>query len=446
MMLSQLLMSRREFVLSASALALLESSSAADAPDLFAACESVLKTVSARVLDDLWDKQGQETPTDPDDAKDLEKVFGLFVKDAASKSEFLFTKKFVCQPANSNGVEFILPHADSNGVPLDALLRNRIAAQSVPKLKTRCGEIRTDYVQPVPDIVFPTPATTLNISFQYLGTEDLTATTLPTEVENNSGAIGIKISSGFVRRLMQSCIYAFPVVRDSRTLLWSTLRLLEGSGDSILVEAADGPTSISLLPLFCVVDTHPYKFIADQKQVVVVTESFHRVFDAFIDLKKGKKLGPEVDIARLRNDIEHLAGISQMFFLTTNYIVCHEVAHAVYLHTVTSDTKKNHHQEMIADQAATTHMFITALTDSLDVSRSWTKYWKYSLVGSKPFEQSLLWYERLFGFGIATNIALDVLGSHGNSTHPENESRWSRNVRVWNNWALALSNITIAKR
>jgi hypothetical protein len=195
-----------------------------------------------------------------------------------------------------------------------------------------------------------------------------------------------------------------------------------------------------------VVDSRAYAFNADQQQIVAAAGSFHRVFDAFMKLGRGDKLGNNVDVEKLRTDIEILRGITQLFFLTVNFILCHEVAHAVYLHTVTSDQKRNHEQEMIADQAATLHLFMITLTDCLDANHSWTQYWKYSLVGSKPLEERLLWFERLFGFGVATNIALDVLGSHANATHPENQERWDRNARVWNNCALAFSNVTTFKR
>jgi hypothetical protein len=440
------LISRRDFVISGFALGFLNRIPIADDnTDLLAACESVLKTASARVLDDLWDERGRETPTDPDDANDLQKVFGLFIKDSSSKSEFLLTKNFAGKPTSSNGIDFVLPYADPDGIPLDALLRQRIAAHSLPRLTTRSGEKTSSYAEPVPLIEFPKPATTLNISFQYLGTEDLTATTFPTQVANNSGDIQINISSGFVRRVMQSCIYAYPVIRDSRTVLWPTLKLLQGPGDSILVESEAGPTSITLLPLLCVVNKRAYAFNTDQQQIVAVTGSFHRTLETFMKLRQGQNLGKDFDVKKLRSDIQILAAIFQMFFLAVNFIVCHEVAHAVYLHTATSDQKRNREQELIADQAATLHLFMTALTDSLDANHSWTRYWKYSLVGSEPLEERLTWFERLFGFGLATNIALDVLGSHASATHPENEERWARNVRVWNNCSLAFSNITTLK-
>jgi hypothetical protein len=445
--LSTPLLTRREFVISGILLALVGDSAIADNDsDLYTALESVLKTVSGRVLDDLWDEHGRETPIDAGDVKDLENVFGLFLKDGASKSEFLFTKSFVSKPTSSNGIDFVLPYGGSGGVPLDELLRQRVAAHPVPRLITRSGEKMTDYVEPIPQIEFPKPATTLNISIQYSGSEDLTASTFPAGVTNSSGNIQITISTGFVRRVMQSCIYAYPVIRDSRTLLWRTLKLLQGSGDSVLVESDAGPTSISLLPLLCVVENRAYTFSADQQQIVAVMGSFHRVFQAFMELRGGDRLGNNVDVEQLRRDTEVLAGISELFFLTITFILSHELAHAVYLHTVTNDQKRNHEQELIADQAATLQLFVIALTDSLDANHSWTQYWRYSLIGSKVLEQKLLWFERLFGFGVATNIALDVLGSHDNTTHPQSQERWARNVRVWNNCALAFSNVTTLKR
>lgn len=438
------LISRRQFMFLAFALASLKDYvSADDDSDLFAACESVMKTVSGRVLDDLWDEHGGETTIDPDDIKDLHDVFELFVKDGAAKSEFLFTKNFVSKPTSSNGIDFVLPYADESGLPLDVLLRHRIAAQPAPRLVTITGEKRTDYLEPVPHIEFPKPAAALNIVFDYSGSEDLKAETLSTPIGDNKGIAQISISTGFIRRVMQSCIYANPVICDSRTLLWRNLKLMPGTSDSILVESEAGPTSISLLPLLCAVDSGVYNFNADQQHIVAVMGSFHRVFKAFMTLRSGEKLGRDVDIKNLRNDIDILAGISELFFLTVTFIVTHEVAHAVYLHTVANDDqKRNHEQELIADQAATLHLFLTALTDSLDKAHTWTEYWKYSLVGSTTLERRLLWFERLFGFGVATNIALEVLGNRADSTHPEKEERWARNVRVWNNCAVAFSNVT----
>jgi hypothetical protein len=440
------LISRRDFFLLTAALIASQLSQKGDETfELLAACESVLKTASARILDDLWDEHGRETPLDSGDTTDLQNVFELFLKNATSMSEFLFTKKFVSKPTSSNGIDFVLPYADQTGVGLDVMLRQRIMAQPTPLLLTRAGRWRKDYVQPTPKIEFPAPAAALKITLNFSASENSTASTFPVEIADNIGTIRITLTAGFVRHVMQSCIYANPVIRDSRTLLWQTLKLNRGPDDSILVESGTGPASISLLPLMCAVERDVYKFKTDSKQITTAMESFHRVFRAFTILRAGDKLPRDVDVRELRKDITSLTGIFEIFFLTFTFILSHEVAHAVYLHTVTTDQKRNHQQELIADQAATLHLLMFALTNLLNTAHTWTKYWKYSLIGTDVLRQQLLWFERLFGFGVATNIALEVLERHANATHPENEERWERNVRVWNNSVLAFSVVTTPK-
>jgi hypothetical protein len=222
--------------------------------------------------------------------------------------------------------------------------------------------------------------------------------------------------------------------------------VLKGLGDSILVQTETGPTSITLLPLLCAVDSRIYSFKTNDEQITAVMKSFHNVFVNFVKLRKGERLGKDVDLVQLRADIDTLSGLFELFFLTAHFILCHEVAHAVYLHEETNDQKRNYEQEMIADQAAILHLLVVALTQCLDASHSWTQYWKYSLIGSEQLNKKLLWFERLFGFAVAINIALNVLGDHSSKTHPEDEERWRHSVRVWNNCVLAFSNVTTFER
>jgi hypothetical protein len=99
---------------------------------------------------------------------------------------------------------------------------------------------------------------------------------------------------------------------------------------------------------------------------------------------------------------------------------------------------------MIADQLATLQLFINALTQSIDQGRSWTEYWKYSLLGSNALRQRLSWFESLFAFNFATNIALNLLGNDMSGSHPATEDRWRNNVRTWNNCAIAFSKISLS--
>lgn len=445
--LPKLPFTRREFVASGILLPLFGRFKIPDDnADLLALCESVMKTASARVLDDLWDEHGQETRLDAADTQDLWRVFKLFVESGAKESEFLLTSRFVNKPTSSNGVDFVLPYADSNGVPLDVLLTQRITARPVPMLITRAGKRITDYVEPIPTMKLPAPAKNLYIAFEYSGSEEITASTFPTSVGGNSGQFQITLSTGFIRRVMQSCIYAYPVIRNTRTLLWPNLEVVKGPSDSILVQTDTGPTSITLLPLLGAVDSRIYSFKTNGEQIAAVMKSFHNVFVNFVKLRKGEALGKDVDVTQLREDIDILSGLFEVFFLTAHFILCHEVAHAVYLHEETNDQKRNYEQEMIADQAAILHLLVVALTQCLDATHSWTQYWNYSLIGSEALNKKLLWFERLFGFAVAINIALNLLGGHSSATHPEDEDRWQRSVRVWNNCVLAFSNVTTFKR
>jgi hypothetical protein len=434
--------SRRDFILSTCALALLGRVARADENiDLLAACEHVFKTVSMRVLDDLWDKHGEETHTGEDDTADLQKVFTLFAKETADRSEFLLTRNFISKPISSNGIDFILPFADplGEGLPLPTLLRQRIERAPVLRLKTRAGTTTTAYTESRDIVSFPMAADRLQIEIIYDGSEQIVGSTFPSSTDQHSANAQIRITTGFVRRVMESSIYAYPVIHDSRTLLWPTLLLRQGPKDTILVEGAEGPVAISLLPLFCRTERAIYNFESDKREIVKVMERFYRVFSVFQVLRKGQKLPRSVDVEQLRHDIEVLEAISQLFFLTCNFILCHEIAHAVYLHRPTNDSGEALMHELQADQAATLHLFLIALTDCLDPEQSWTRYWRYSRIGQQDLGRRLGWFERLFGFGLATNIALGVIEPSSKIVQRQSEQRWLQNVHLWNECALAFS-------
>jgi hypothetical protein len=188
-----------------------------------------------------------------------------------------------------------------------------------------------------------------------------------------------------------------------------------------------------------VTDPAVYIYQEEEKQFRSVHASFWRVYDRFESLGKGGKLPSLTERAVLEEDVATLDALSQLYFLTLMFIVSHETAHAFFMHEVSSDLAKNAQHEQIADNAATVHLFLVALTNTVNNDKTWTGSWRYSQLGSEMLENKLVWYERLFGFGIASNIALRLLSETDDPYHPARLARWGQNVRLWNNCVLACS-------
>jgi hypothetical protein len=387
----------------------------------------------------FWDKKGKKLATDAEDRANLQKAFEGYTEQIAPLYVFMLSKLFAPRPFTLNGINFYMPYGGDSGLALDKLLRERFASLHRLPLIAKDGKVIADYATPVPDLTFPPHAEKLDLNFAYSAEEEIKGQTVPNFTNAGTGSATMTLSTGFLRTVLLGCIYAIPIVRESRTLLWQRLKLESGTGDAVLVNAPDGLWSMSLLPLLCVTDPAVYIYQEDQKQFRAVLGAFWRVYDCFESLKKGGRLPSVSERTALNEDIATLDALSQLYFLTLMFIVSHETAHAFFMHQVTSDLAQSANNEQVADNAATVHLFLVALTNTLNSDRTWTGSWRYSQLGSQALEDKLLWYERLFGFGIANNIALRLLSGQEDPYHPTRLARWGQNVRLWNNCALACS-------
>jgi hypothetical protein len=400
--------------------------------------KSLLK-VACVGLSTFWDKNGKKIPTDGEDRANLQKVFEGFANEIAPLYTFMLSKLFTPRAFTSNGINFYMPYGGESGLALDKLLLERFATLRRLLLVGKDGGAIADYATPVPDLIFPPHAEKLNLQFVYSEKEEITGQTVPSFASTGSASATMTLSTGFLRTVLLGCIYAIPIVRNSRTLLWQRLRLDQGSGDSVLVNAPDGRWIVSLLPLLCVTDPAVYTYQEDEKHFRSVHASFWRVYDRFQSFRKGGELPSVSERAVLEEDVATLDALSQLYFLTLMFIVSHETAHAFFMHEVSSDQAKNAQHEQIADNAATIHLFLVALTNTINNDKTWTGSWRYSQLGSEMLENKLVWYERLFGFGIASNVALRLLSVTDDPYHPARLARWGQNVRLWNNCVLACS-------
>jgi hypothetical protein len=387
----------------------------------------------------FWDEDGKNLATNEQDVAVLQSVFKGFSEKIAPFYEFLMMKLFTPQPRSVNGVNFYVPFGGDTGIPLDKLLRDRFGSLHHLTLIGKTGAELEDYALPVPGLIFPKHADTLQLNFVYSGEEDVVGTTTPRFQRAGDGSATMSISTGFLRKVLLGCIYALPIVQNSSTLLWQSLRLSPGPSDTVLVNATDGQWSISLLPLLCVPDPSVYAFTEDALLFRSAHARFWRVYDALRGLERGAPLPSTAELNKLSNDVKTLDALSQLYFLVLMFIVSHETAHSVFMHEFASDPLKSAAQEQAADIAATVHLFFVALTNTFNNSQTWTATWRYSNLGTETLENKLIWFERLFGFGIANNIALRLLVEGDDPYHPTVQTRWSTNVRIWNNCVLACS-------
>lgn len=437
-------LSRRGFLGGTAALLTASPAYADPPPDrkqLIGTCRATLTKVAPMSLVYFWDEKASPTKTTSDgDVRFLQTMFQGFAAGILPFYEFMMTKQFTPRPSTSNGVSFYLPYGGEGGVPLDKLLRDRFVSMRRLRLIATDGRPFPDYSPIPPALQFPAHADQLRLDFTYAGDEGIVGSTMPRSNRKGDGSAEMSISTGFARTVLLACINALPLVRGSRTLLWKGLKLDEGPADSVLVSTPEGERwSVSLLPLLCSTDRRAYAYSRDGKAFAEVHSAFWRTYSTLRQLERGGPMPPAPRVAALLQDCGHLDALSELHFLTMMFIISHETAHSVFMHGLTNDADLSRQHEQQADTAATIHLFFLALTNTLKAERTWTRFWRYSMLRSKELAQALEWYERMFGFGIATNVALAMLPGGDDEFHPSIEQRWMTNVSLWNNCVLACS-------